>query len=253
MIQENDHTLMNLMTAAYSLFKMNIPLEKFPEYCSSMELQTIRFDMEQQDPEGDCPYQFPITFCSPQLGEHYRHRRAAKDFGYFISEALRADQSKRVSASRVFGHAIDEATDKSKQQHLAQCVAYIDNGRVCFEFANILGLPAQDAETIFNVDKNALILLFGGAEARMVSAQHGCSSDGAAVVIGKNTGVAARIKQDQHRAISIHCAAHKQALCGKNASESVHEIGEVWIWASRGISTLDGCLWVHLHHPYAGI
>ncbi len=55
-------TLINLMSATYSLFKMNMPLEKFLEYCSSMELQTIRFDMEQQDPEGDCPYQFPITF-----------------------------------------------------------------------------------------------------------------------------------------------------------------------------------------------
>ena len=42
--------------------------------------------MEQQDPEGDCPYQFPITFCSPQLGEHYSHRRGEQDFDYFISE-----------------------------------------------------------------------------------------------------------------------------------------------------------------------
>ena len=125
MIQENDYILMNLMTAAFNLFKMNIPLEKFPQYYSSMELQTIRFDMEQQDAEGNCPYQFPITFFSPQLGDHYRHRRAAKDFGYFIFEALRADQCKRVCTSSVFGHAIDEATDKSKQQHLAQCVLYV--------------------------------------------------------------------------------------------------------------------------------
>ena len=114
MIQENDYILMNLMTAAFSLFKMNIALEMFSQCCSSMELQTIRFDMEQQDPEGDCPYQFPITFFSPQLGDHYRHRRAAKDFGYFIFEALGADQCKRVCTSSVFGHAIDEATDNCR-------------------------------------------------------------------------------------------------------------------------------------------
>ena len=36
MIQENDYILMNLMTAAFSLFKMNIPLEKLPQYSSSI-------------------------------------------------------------------------------------------------------------------------------------------------------------------------------------------------------------------------
>ena len=126
-----------------------------------------------------------------------------KDLGYYISEALRAE-SERVCASRVFGHVIDEATHKSKQQDLVQCVTYIHIGRVCFEFANILTLPAQDAETIFNVDKDALILLFGGEEVTMLSAQHGFSSDGDTVVIGKNTGVTTRIKQDQTRPISIH-------------------------------------------------
>jgi hypothetical protein len=31
MIQENDYILMNQMTAAFSLFKMNIALERFPQ------------------------------------------------------------------------------------------------------------------------------------------------------------------------------------------------------------------------------
>lgn len=46
-------------------------------------------------------------------------------------------------------------------------------------------------------------------------------SDGAAVVIGRNSGVATRLKHRQSVLTSIHCVAHRLALADGQAGEKV--------------------------------
>ena len=49
----------------------------------------------------------------------------------------------------------------------------------------------------------------------------GFGSDGASVMTGKNNGVAARLKRVNPFLISIHCKAHKLALCTSQASTGI--------------------------------
>ena len=47
--------------------------------------------------------------------------------------------------SKFFGHALDEATTKTKKQHVIQYISYWRCGRVLRKFCGIVPLTAQDA------------------------------------------------------------------------------------------------------------
>jgi hypothetical protein len=172
---------------------------------------------DQSTEIGDKPTEKKIMYESVDMGKYHRNNQSAREFGFFVSEALREQQSKAICKSRVFASCIDEATDKAKKQSLAQCVSFMENGKVQHQFSNMIELHSQDAETIYNADREALILLFDCDETRMDKAHVGFASDGASVVCGHKTGVAARYKEASPRILSFHCAAHKQSLCATNA------------------------------------
>ena len=221
MIFLEDDVYANLFFVAYSLLKLNCPLAKFSDMCLAAELPRVKIQVQVADPADEKNY----IFESVDMGKHYRTEQFIREVSFFFSEVLRAEQSQEICKHRVFASCIDEATDKVKEQSLAQCVSFVKNGKVEHQFSNIIPLYAQNAETIYNADCDSLILLFGGEEVAMHKAHFGFSSDGASVVCGHKTGVAARYRRESPMITTIHCAAHQQSLCATNASEVVDEIG----------------------------
>ena len=49
----------------------------------------------------------------------------------------------------------------------------------------------------------------------------GFASDGASVMVGKENGVAARLRKENPFMLNIHCIAHRLALASHDASSSV--------------------------------
>jgi len=121
-----------------------------------------------------------------------------------------------VKESPAWSLLIDESADWAKQEQLTVNVIIVSGGEKVSLFLTLIAIKHQDSKTIFE----ALVQYF---ESHGVSFDnlYGFGSDGAANMMGKNSGVAARFKGHvAHHIVSIHCIAHICALSAKQGVES---------------------------------
>jgi hypothetical protein len=126
--------------------------------------------------------------------------------------------------SKFFGHALDEATAKTKNQHVIQYISYWSRGRVILKFWGIVPITAQDAKTIYEADKDSLLYLTNGDEVVLHKGHMGMGGDGVSVISGGITGVGARYKQNNSRVMMNHCACHKSSLSAADCAAGVPEL-----------------------------
>ncbi len=110
----------------------------------------------------------------------------------------------------------DESTDTSNLKQMVIFVKYLTGGTTRTRFLKVVslqnGTAAAIEEKLVEVCKECKIP-FG-----IVS---GFGSDGAAVMVGRSTGVATRLKRQNSEMISIHCGAHRLALASGQAANSI--------------------------------
>ena len=84
---------------------------------------------------------------------------------------------------------------------------------------------SANAETIFNI----LIrkLYHYGLQLQKLSSM---ASDGAAVMVGEQSGVAAHLKEVNNRVITFHCLRHKLALACTDTTSDINYIKNVELW-----------------------
>ena len=100
---------------------------------------------------------------------------------------------------------IDESTDLSVSKKLIVYVKIINNkGQAEVHFVRNVDVPNGTAETVTEVLETVISELVGEESSKLV----GIASDGAAVMVGKKTGVVSRLKKDRPWIIAIHCVAH---------------------------------------------
>ena len=68
------------------------------------------------------------------LEQSYRTRTFAREILFVMSEEVRSGIREDFMKSRFFGHALDEATAKTKNQHVIQYISYWRRGRVLRKF-----------------------------------------------------------------------------------------------------------------------
>ena len=114
---------------------------------------------------------------------------------------------------------IDESTDLSMEKQLIVYVNNVEKGELHTSFMTLIKLVAADASVVFN----ALVSYLKVCDIN-VSKVYGFGSDGAAVRVGKQNGVANRLKNENPYMLSMHCVAHKLALSSLDAAKSVKEV-----------------------------
>ena len=58
---------------------------------------------------------------------------------------------------------------------------------------------------------------------------YGFSSDGAAVMVGKRSGVATQLKEHNSEMVSLHCGAHRLALASSQAAQHYRPLLEKYL------------------------
>ena len=111
---------------------------------------------------------------------------------------------REVKESEVFSVIADETKDLKKKEQLSLVLRYYYNGAVHESFLDFQQATRLDAEGL--KDKIIHRLERYGLEYR--SNLVGQGYDGASVMSGKHSGVAARIKTDAKHAVYVHCNAH---------------------------------------------
>lgn len=107
----------------------------------------------------------------------------------------------------------DEATDVKNTEQLDLSIRWVDSSyKVHEDSIGLLRISDKKAETIFNAIKDLLIRCD-----LPLSMCRGQAYDGASIMQGRRTGVAARFKQENAAAVAVHCCAHSLNLCLQDA------------------------------------
>ncbi len=146
----------------------------------------------------------------------YRSKQVVAEFLFCLSDCIKQKVLLTMRNSPTISILIDESTDVSILKQLVMYGRCIVDGKLECHFLNIKDIPDGRASTI---EKSVLdILQESGLDITNVSS---FGSDGASVMTGRRTGVAARLKALNGNLISIHCVAHRLALAAGQASQSV--------------------------------
>jgi len=87
---------------------------------------------------------------------------------------------------------------------------------------------SANAETIFNILTKKLEDC--GLQIQKLSS---VASDGAAVITGERSGVAARLKKVNSKVITFHCLCHKLALACTDTTSDIDYIKNIELWVRQ--------------------
>ena len=114
-----------------------------------------------------------------------------------------------IRRSYWFAIIADEASDLSHNEHLSLSIRWIDDTYGVHEDTlGLVQLPDTKAQTLFSVIKDMLIRC-----SLPISQCRGQAFDGASNMSGIRNGVQALVKEEQSRALYVHCLAHSLNLC----------------------------------------
>jgi hypothetical protein len=132
------------------------------------------------------------------------------------SEYLTEEAVKDMQQSDCYALMVDESTDVSVNKLLIVYIKYITpSNTVCTRFLSNVEVPDGAADTIYQAIRDLLELHKIPFEKMIAFA-----SDGASVMTGIHTGVAAQLKERLPHIFSVHCIAHRLQLA---SIDSVNE------------------------------
>jgi hypothetical protein len=147
----------------------------------------------------------------------YTSERIIQEFILYMARQIETDVLEQLISSPYISLMCDETTDIAVLKQMVIYGKYLTNsGETRTVFLQITDLFDGRAETI----EKALLQFCetAGIDIRKVM---GFGSDGAAVMIGRKSGVSTRLKVHNPLMVNIHCVAHRLALAAAQASDSI--------------------------------
>ena len=151
------------------------------------------------------------------LGSTYRNDKACRMFAHSIAEVERDKLKSKVLHAKFVSVICDGSTDSATRE---QEIIYIKHATAGQTYTDVIGvrrLEKGDAAGIVTEIYSAFRENLALEPEGWLSKLAGFSSDGAPVMMGRVSGVAARLKNLRPNLISVHCAAHRLELVFKDA------------------------------------
>ena len=148
-----------------------------------------------------------------------------------IGTALMERLLKHAKEAGCFGLLSDEVTDISVKEILITFIQFFNSKteKVETHFLFVEDIlkdsSSANAETIFNILTTKLNEC--GLQLQKLSSM---ASDGAAVMTGERSGVAARLKEVNSKVITFHCLCHKLALACTDTTSDIDYIKNIELW-----------------------
>ena len=158
-------------------------------------------------------------------------RRGTGGFHFTSPEALAAIQRQlamavtrqvvaEVAEAPYFALILDETADVSRKEQMAVCLRFVSEELEVRE--TFIGLYQVDDTSAAALHRVVLDTLQRAC--LPVNRLRGQCYDGAANMSGRISGLQARIKEDEPRAVFIHCTAHRLNLVVRSALDGVREV-----------------------------
>ena len=181
----------------------DIPIRKYP---SLINLQTLNESA-------------PLSNLSIAKNATYTSRAAGEELQESIAEVVHENSVNKIKHADMFSVLVDESTDISVSKQMVVYVRIIDENfepQTIFLKNITISEPRSDAQVLFN---NLCSLL--EQEGLSFSKLKGFGSDGAAVMVGRKSGVATKVKEKSPHCVNIHCMAHRFNLSTSQATKNI--------------------------------
>ncbi len=146
---------------------------------------------------------------SLNLGETYRNRTSAIELMHYISKESFDHVTKCISHGYFFCIMGNESTDISSQE---QTMWFVYTCVTTVHFMGSRGLPRADSKTIYNAIRDIAEKTLDIECEKCVQKLVASSIDGASVMLGNKTGLAARVREVEPHIMILHCMAHRKLL-----------------------------------------
>jgi hypothetical protein len=227
---DNSHTAaMKLVTASQAFQTSQSKLLEKSEIAVTAALKNIYFMAQHSLPDSifadlnkHCVDQGCADLTGLKVDKHttYEHSESVHDFQESICEVITDDIRSSVG-DKPYSIMLDESTDISVDQNLLVYIRHLDQRLGKFEPKSCLlsvrklreGATAEKIanEVYASLDENDLD----------VERMCGVATDGAAVMVGRHSGVVTRLKERVPGLLASHCIAHRLALASGGAADTV--------------------------------
>ena len=159
---------------------------------------------------------------------NHRSPCAVREMFLVVGKVIFNSILQKLHNANFWGLLCDDVTDISVKEQFVCFAQFFDSkcGVLHTDFLFVKNVlkdsDSANVETLFTLLTNKITEL--NMEINKVSA---LVSDGASVMLGSRTGLAARLKEVNCRIISIHCICHKLALACVDTAKDVQYIGTV--------------------------
>ena len=163
--------------------------------------------------------------------KYFNHRSEGSIREIFLNlgETIKEQIVTSVQKVQSYGLMVDEVTDISVQSQMLTFIQFVSPVTSSVEIAflsvqNVLDeFSSANADALTSLIKDELVQQCGLSLKNLKS----LATDGAAVMIGKNNGVAAQLKELNPVIINVHCICHKLALACTDTNKEIAYIKRV--------------------------
>ena len=157
--------------------------------------------------------------------KYFDHRSPASVREMFstLGCALKEKVVKRAKTAGCFGLLVDDVSDISVMEQMITFIQFYDedSSEVTVEFLSVDNLLEK------NDSANATAMfetITSNLQACTLSTKKliGLATDGASVMVGRRNGLAAKLKEVNHRLVSVHCICHNLALACTDAKDDAN-------------------------------
>ena len=162
----------------------------------------------------------------------FQHRSAGseRETIQLIAKIIQDQIVDQVKSCPTYGILMDDMTDVTSKEQMILFIQYYcrKEEKVKTKFLSVESVLDQsdscsaNAETLFQVFSKKLNEL--GLDVTKVG---GMASDGASVMLGRNNGVAAKLKAIAPSVIAVHCVCHRLALACADSNQELSYIEKV--------------------------
>ncbi|XP_070576346.1 uncharacterized protein C17orf113-like [Ptychodera flava] len=202
-LSENDQGIISAMQSVYWLAKEDIATRKYESLLKFLKLQGVQ------------------TVDKLRIGQNasYTSRQTAEEMQDAIGKVIANDIQKQLQESEFVSVLSDESTDISVSKKLVMYVRVIEEDFTPkTRYIGNVKVKDGTAETIATELKINLLEKHRVKPSQLI----GFGSDGASVMRGRKNGVSVRIQREVNPyLISIHCVAHRLALCTSQAADGI--------------------------------
>ena len=154
------------------------------------------------------------------VGPMYRNDRACKAFVKSIAEVEQRSLEEELKDVRFLTVLADGSTDCAIIEQESVYVRFVSReGKIQTKLAEMVALKSGNAQGVLDGIMKGLLSV-GIDEAAVKAKMIGCNFDGAAVMMGKNSGVAKRLADMvDHEFVSVHCVALNLELAALDSTK----------------------------------